>query len=482
MRGSFVVGVVAVAALALGCGGTLRVIVAGAGLGTVTGPGVNCRGICSTTTKDPALALAVTADGGSTFGGWAGACTGSSPSCSASLSGGGTKTVVAYFRRTTVSAGAFHTCALKQAGDLECWGRNSEGQLADGTTTSPHDGFIKINPSFKTFVDVAAGGLHTCALAPDSTVWCWGNNTWGQAGTRTYPPPPSYSSPQQTAVIASSVPTLTLPGAIAITSGGYHSCAVLMDQSVACWGYNKNGQVDATRAGIDAYQPGLVSGISGAVGVAAGAYHSCSLDAAGKVTCWGYNADYELGVPVPSEGFASGNVGNVPGPSITASRIVGAMGGGVMGLAQHGGFHSCAILASGAVACWGFDKLGQLSGITGTASATPLTGGAITTPSRSIAAGGYHSCSVAGGAVQCWGSNSNGQIGNGSFSGGTTSVTTVTGVAAASIVTAGAYHTCVVDGISTVRCWGLNDHGQVGRRANNTKADPELTANVPLGF
>ena len=153
-----------------------------------------------------------------------------------------------------------------------------------------------------------------------------------------------------------------------------------------------------------------------------------------------------------------------------------------MGLAQHGGFHSCAILASGAVACWGFDKLGQLSGITGTASATPLTGGAITTPSRSIAAGGYHSCSVAGGAVQCWGSNSNGQIGNGSFSGGTTSVTTVTGVAAASIVTAGAYHTCVVDGISTVRCWGLNDHGQVGRRANNTKADPELTANVPLGF
>ena len=187
MRGHSLAGVVAVA-LSLGCGGTLRVIVAGAGLGTVTGPSISCRGVCSTTSQNPSIALTAAPDGFSTFAGWAGACSGSSPSCSASLSGGGTTTVVAYFRRTTVSAGAFHTCALKQAGDLECWGRNSEGQLGDGTTFSANDGHVKTIANFNSFVDIASGGFHTCALAPDSSVWCWGSNAQGQAGTRTAPP------------------------------------------------------------------------------------------------------------------------------------------------------------------------------------------------------------------------------------------------------------------------------------------------------
>ena len=251
--------------------------------------------------------------------------------------------------------------------------------------------------------------------------------------------------------------------------------------SVACWGYNKDGQVDATRAGTDKYQPGLVSGISNAAGVAAGAYHSCAVAATGGVTCWGYNADFELGVPAPSSGFASGQVGAVPGPSLTASRIAGSIGAGAMGLGQYGGFHSCAVTPSGSVACWGLDQSGQLNGIPGSRSAMPRTSGAISTPSLSIAAGGYHSCSAASGIVQCWGANNAGQIGNGATAAGA-GVTRVPGLSAVTMVTAGAYHTCAVDAPNTVSCWGSNDHGQVGRRSNNTLANPQLTPNVPLGF
>ena len=92
---------------------------------------------------------------------------------------------------------------------------------------------------------------------------------------------------------------------------------------------------------------------------------------------------------MPPSGFASGNVGGaVTGGAITAMGIVGAMGAGIMGLSQHGGYHSCAILASGSVGCWGYNAFGELNGIASSASsATPLTGASIATPISAIAAG-----------------------------------------------------------------------------------------------
>jgi len=477
-------GVLGLAVLPMACTAALEVVVAGAGRGTVTGGGLSCRGICSTTTAGSSVTLTATADNDSTLVGWAGACsgTGASPNCSVTM-GTAPATAVAYFRRTTVSAGAFHTCALKRSGALECWGRNAEGELADGTTSSPNDGFIKTLAGFSDFADVTAGGFHTCALAGDGSVWCWGDNTHSQVGNRTSGQPTSFSSPQQVSLINSTSPTLMLPSAISVVAGGYHTCALLMDQSVACWGFNQSGQVDAVHAGSDWFQPNVVSGVSGAVAIAAGAYHSCAIDGAGKVICWGYNADLELGVPQPSQGgFAAGNVGSaIIGGAITATQIAGGMGAGMVGTTNYGGYHSCAILTSGRVGCWGYGAFGELSGIAvATSRANPLTP-PTGTPVTAIAAGGYHSCAVSGAGVECWGSNGFGQLGRGGVGGSPNSLT-VPGLSPVTTVSAGSYHTCVVDSSAMVRCWGLNDNGQVGRTASNTKANPQLSPLVPLGF
>src|SRR5439155_13555994 len=137
---------------------------------------------------------------------------------------------------------------------------------------------------------IAAGGYHTCALFPNGTVKCWGRNDQGQLGDGTTQ---SSSTPVQ--VGGSGTP---LGGAIAITGGFYHTCAILQpDGTVQCWGQNDNGQLGdgSTLPGRSSNPPARVSGLSGVLSVTGGFRHTCALLGDHTVWCWGLNDSGQLG-------------------------------------------------------------------------------------------------------------------------------------------------------------------------------------------
>ncbi len=199
-------------------------------------------------------------------------------------------------------------------------------------------------------VAVTAGSSHSCALLDDGTIRCWGSNGYGELGSvtnnGTFNPNPA---PQ---------PAVNLGGhaAVAITAGGFHSCALLDDGTVRCWGSNYFGELgSATNNGTDnpnpAPQPAVNLGGHAAVAITAGpASHSCALLDDGTVRCWGYNYYGQLG-SVTNNG--TDNPNPVPEPAVN-------LGGHAAVAVTAGEFHSCALLDDGTIRCWGNNFYGQL--------------------------------------------------------------------------------------------------------------------------
>ena len=146
-----------------------------------------------------------------------------------------------------VTAGEYHTCALLSTGNITCWGRDNAGQLGNGAGTD------NINtppapitlPGTATATAITAGANHTCALLNDGNITCWGNDIYGQLGNG--PGNDDIDTPPT---------TITLPDgatATAITAGDYHTCALLNDGNITCWGNDRSGQLGngATTGNID---------------------------------------------------------------------------------------------------------------------------------------------------------------------------------------------------------------------------------------
>jgi alpha-tubulin suppressor-like RCC1 family protein len=209
-------------------------------------------------------------------------------------------------------------------------------------------------PGVTTAIAVSVGYQHSCALLADTTVKCWGGNDYGQLGNGTFTPLECCGSP------LAAVSVLGITGAIAISAGYQHSCALLADTTVKCWGYNYYGQLgNGTNAG---YNTGLstavtVSGITGATAISAGRDHSCALLADTTVNCWGLNDRGQLG---------DGTTTNSSTP-MTVTNVSGAAAIGV------GLWHSCALLADHTLKCWGGNESGGLGNGTTTDSNTPVS-------------------------------------------------------------------------------------------------------------
>jgi alpha-tubulin suppressor-like RCC1 family protein len=380
----------------------------------------------------------------------------------------GNLTAIAYFRTTQVSTGAYHTCALKMDGTVWCWGRNNEGELGRGTTQNASNDFPVRITNLVNVVAVAAGGYHTCALLAGGLVQCWGRNTEEQVGDASGADP--VAAPTGIRTFA------TVPG-LAIAAGGYHSCELMSDGTVMCWGANNAQQITAGSFGMS-HTTITSAGVAGAVAVTAGAYHSCALLSGGGVDCWGYNNDGETGT---SPGVF--NTVSIP----PAMQIDGSMGAGLQGTTAQGGYHTCALLTNRSIDCWGYNGHGELGN--GTTSGpqptgTPVTVTGITPPASSVASGGYHSCAIVSGSVMCWGANESAQLGRGTWGGDILAPGVVSGTPPPALsVDAGGYHTCAVfAGTDEVRCWGRNTEGQCGRNSNNGHTDPVTVPARSLGF
>jgi len=237
-----------------------------------------------------------------------------------------------------VAVGVAHTCALTAAGDVSCWGANSRGEVGDLMTEDalvPHMVIVGT-----PVVSVAAGHHHTCAAFETGGVSCWGANGSGQLGSGMIG-------------MGVNMPT-SVPGILTatdVTVGRRHSCARLMDDTVACWGANERGQL-GTMGPMTSLMPVMVQMLTDAGAIFSGAAgsHICATTSFGA-SCWGANATGQVG---------SGDTGNVfeATPMLEVLETPAAIGAGGWGAAGVG--HTCILEASGRVRCIGDGGLGQL--------------------------------------------------------------------------------------------------------------------------
>jgi RHS repeat-associated protein len=182
----------------------------------------------------------------------------------------------------TVTAGLYHSCALTSGGAVKCWGVNSFGELGDASVvqrTSPVD----VSGLSSGVTAIAADGFTTCAVVSGAAE-CWGYNVYGQVGDNSTT---SRNVPTAVSSLGSGVSALAL--------GFHHACALTTGGAVKCWGHNATGELgDGTTT--DSHTPVNVSGLTSGVSlIAAGDSHTCALVANSGIQCWGYNSNGQLG-------------------------------------------------------------------------------------------------------------------------------------------------------------------------------------------
>ena len=188
---------------------------------------------------------------------------------------------------------------------------------------------------------------------------------------------------------------------IAVAAGGYHTCALLGTGGLKCWGDGRLGALGDGVFGVQGTPVDVLGLSSGVTAVVAGIYHTCALLDTGAVKCWGYN------------GYGQVGDGSADEFLFTPVDVVG-LSSGVVAIAA-GGIHTCALLDTGALKCWGCGRFGQL-GIAGDYSdqKTPVDVEGLSNNVAAVFAGRYNTCVLLDtGTLKCWGRNNHGQLGNG---------------------------------------------------------------------
>ena len=311
---------------------------------------------------------------------------------------------------------------------------------------------------------IAAGSSHTCVRVEDGSVRCWGQNSAGQLGDGTTESRPSPTPVQRLA-------NVNLTGVVTLTAGLDHTCALKSTGRVVCWGDNSSGQLGLGDSAITRRVRATTEiTLDAVVAIAAGGFHTCALRVNGRVSCWGDNVSGQVGDNSNVRRFA-------PVPVVTgiANFPLENVRSIIAGFA-----HTCALLATGNVLCWGNNDNGQLgTGDTGSRRrAVVVSGGVNNSRFTALAAGHSHTCALrTRGELRCWGNNDNGQLGDNTFA--TALVpTVVTGVNSDVVgVSAGLLHTCAVASTGRIRCWGFNGFRQLG---DTTTQDRPLPTDVAL--
>jgi alpha-tubulin suppressor-like RCC1 family protein len=399
-------------------------------------------------------------------------------------------------RAIAISAGGSHTCALLNNGTVRCWGNGANGRLGYGNTNNIGDnetlllvGAVSLG---QNAVAIAAGGSHTCALLDDGTVRCWGLNSSGQLGYGNTNDVGDNETPDERD--NTSINLGTGRKAVSITAGVQHTCVVLDNGTVRCWGSGANGRLgygNTTTIG-DNENPGTAGPVDLGIGrnalaVAAGENFTCAQLDNRTVRCWGSGSSGQLGygnTTTIGDNETPGSFGPVDLGVATVGRFAMAVSGG--------GSHTCAILDDGTVRCWGLPTEGQLGygNITTIGdNETPGSVGSVDMGSRqtavSIAVGGTHTCALLDdGTVRCWGSGNKGQLGYGNTADigdneapGEVGPVELGGRSAVAIA-AGDEFTCAILDDGTVRCWGEADVGQLGYGNTNNVGDNEFPSSA----
>ena len=339
---------------------------------------------------------------------------------------------------SVVSTGGSFTCAINTSKSLYCWGNNDYGQIGDRSHGTDRPSPTQVGAS-GAWVSVAAGRFHTCAISTGKSLYCWGGNDYGQIGDAT------------TGTDRLSPKRIGVAGVWAdVAAGGYHTCAISTGNSLYCWGNNDYGQIGDGTIDTDRHSPKRIGGAGAWAGVTGGSIHTCAISTGKSLYCWGYNS---LG--------SVGDGTTIPRPS---PRRIGNAGG--WALAEAGDYHTCGISTGKSLYCWGVNDVGQIGDRTsGIDRHSPTKVGASGAWAR-VNAGGTngqsHTCAISTGkSLYCWGFNFYGEIGDGTTTDRHSSKRIGTaGVWAAA--SGGGYHTCAITTGKALYCWGHNANGQVG--------------------
>lgn len=376
-----------------------------------------------------------------------------------------------------VAAGGNVTCVRTRAGALRCWGDNTDFQLGMGEIGSVGD---DETPALVGDVDVGQpveqvvlSLTHTCALLADGAVRCWGRNQFGEAG---------YGHTQIVSDPPATLGDVDVGGTvIALTAGDNHTCALIEDGSVRCWGLNHRGQLGLGHLDDvgDDELPSAVPPIDvgdDVIQIESGGDHTCVLVDGGAVRCWGDNQDGQLGYGNTE------SIGDDDEPDDYGESILGIV---VVELAA-GHDHTCARGNEAELLCWGACTFGQCGLGMGTESigddeapADTLLGG-VPEVDGPLVAGSTHACAVTEVGLACWGSDQGFQLGladDGPTSIGDDEIWLEPGPVHldGEIIDLGlgSMHTCALLASGAVYCWGDGSSGALGYGATEPVSDEE---------
>ena len=336
------------------------------------------------------------------------------------------------------------SCILDSAQNLQCFGGNTYGQFGDGKSNSI--GFPVDPAGFTSGVTKVSGYFsHSCAVMSNGQLKCWGYNEFGELGDGT------------TNNNTSAVTVPLASNAVSVAVGYNHTCALLDTGAVQCWGKNNYGQVGDNTV-VNKSSPVTVIG-GGVSAIAAGWVHTCAMLSNGSAQCWGYNGDGEVG---------DNTIVNKLVPT-----AVSGLGAGTITSISVGQSHTCVILTAGSVKCWGYNAYGQIGDNTVAIKKVPTAPIGVAGTVRQIVAGGYFTCALLNsGSTQCWGDNTWGEIGDGTTIQRNTAVNSTN--APSGINTLAAFDTglCALMNDSSVSCWGGNAKNELANGTNQGASGP----------
>jgi cysteine-rich repeat protein len=377
----------------------------------------------------------------------------------------------------SVAAGGAYSCVLLSDGGVRCWGSGFNplgygNQVTFGDNEAPAAaGHVPLGEAAQR---LSVGAYQICAILDMGRVRCWGSNLfptllgYGTAGG---------IGDDETPESIGDLPLGPVVGTVNQIAGSEtETCILLSTGIVRCWGFGFSGDLGTGNTN-DVSTAAAASNVSLGVAadqIAVGSSFVCALSD-GNVRCWGNGQQGALGYGTTD------SWGDDEAPSGAGNVVVG---GQVQQLSAFGG-HVCALLATGSVRCWGFGESGRLgygSTLNVGDDETPATAGDVPVGGavQQIAAGGSHTCALlTTGAVRCWGSGQSGQLGYGNTNdiGDDETPASVGDVPVGGpvrLLAAGREHTCAVLTSGGVRCWGAGSLGQLGQESTNNIGDDEL--------
>jgi alpha-tubulin suppressor-like RCC1 family protein len=324
-----------------------------------------------------------------------------------------------------VAVGQQFICVLLLDGTVSCWGMGFYGQLGNGNDNFSNDPVTV--PGLAGVTQLVAGESHVCALRTNGEVWCWGDNEYGATGTY-------YDSTNTKSGYQLSPYLVSVGVATQIAAGVYHTCALLKDNTVMCWGYDDYGELGRITA-EDQFSNHISAdpvkveniGAGNIVAVKASFGKTCALIDTGSVVCWGVMSLIEETYlsDLSPDAYASAIA-----PYLIPVAATGAANTQAIGMGDE---HICAIQNDRTLDCWGCNWSYQVGAgplptpgrETWSEVATPLALSGLANVQK-IALGRAHSCALlADHSIKCWGNAYCGALGDGGTSTGMVQMTTV---------------------------------------------------------